>query len=151
MESQDLFDGVSHHLRIDILKALSRKPLRFADLKRRFKIDSSGQLDFHLKKLDDLITVNGEGCYALTEKGYAALQAVDVVSKYGWQRSAFFINLAVCVLLNAYLLYTYFFVERNLIFLTTYLAVVVPTTFAWMLFYGYWTFVKRRIHLRNST
>ena len=79
-----------------------------------------------------------------------SLQAVDVVSKYGWQKRAFFINLAVCVLLNACLLYTYF-VERNPVFLTAYLAVVLPTTVAWMLFYGYWTFVKRRIRLKNNS
>ena len=149
MGSNDLFDGVSHPLRIDILKALAKKPMRFADLKRTFKIDSSGQLDFHLKKLDTLITTNGEGRYALTEKGFAALQAVDTVSKYGWQKRSFFINLAACISLNAYPLYTYFFVEQNATLLSAYLLLVLPGTIAWMAFYSYWTFVKRRVRLRR--
>jgi len=148
MGSNDLFDGVSHPLRIDILRALAKKPMRFADLKRKVNIDSSGQLDFHLKKMDTLITTNEEGHYALTKKGFAALQAVDVVSKYGWQRRAYFINLGTYILLNAYFLYTYFFIEQNATFLSAYL-LVLPITTAWMVFYSYWTIVKRRIRLRD--
>jgi len=84
----------------------------------------------------------------LTEKGFAALQAVDTASKYGWQRRAFIINLAVCVLLNAYFLYIYFFVEQNATFLSAYLLIVLPIIIAWMAFYSYWTFVKRRVRLK---
>lgn len=39
--------------------------MRFADLKRKVNIDSSGQLDFHLKKMDTLITTNEEAHYYL--------------------------------------------------------------------------------------
>ena len=60
MGSDDLFEAVSHSLRIKIVKALAEKPLRFADLKRDFKTNSSGLLDFHLKKLNDLVTTNDE-------------------------------------------------------------------------------------------
>ena len=148
MGSNDLFEAVSHPLRIDILRALAKKPMRFADLKRTFHIESSGQLDFHLKKLEALVTTDGEGRYTLTEKGFAALQAVDTASKYGWQRRAFIINLAVCVLLNAYFLYIYFFVEQNATFLSAYLLIVLPIIIAWMAFYSYWTFVKRRVRLK---
>ena len=42
MGSDDLFEAVSHPLRIEIVKALAEKPLRFADLKRALKISSSG-------------------------------------------------------------------------------------------------------------
>ena len=58
MSSDELFEAVSHPLRIEIVKALAEKPLRFADLKRNLRISSSGLLDFHLKKLDDLIFTN---------------------------------------------------------------------------------------------
>ena len=81
MGSNDLFDAISHPLRIEILKELSKKPKRFAEIKRALKIESSGLLDFHLKKLDDLITVNEEGLYTLTGKGFAALQAVETANK----------------------------------------------------------------------
>ncbi len=69
MSSDELFEPVSHPMRIEIIKKLAEKPLRFADLKRYLKIDSSGLLDFHLKKLDDLITINDEGNYTLTVLG----------------------------------------------------------------------------------
>jgi DNA-binding HxlR family transcriptional regulator len=48
MGSDDLFEAVSHPMRIEIVKALVEKPLRFADLKKALKISSSGLLDFHL-------------------------------------------------------------------------------------------------------
>ena len=60
MGSDDLFDAISHPLRIEILKELSKRPRRFAEIKRELKIGSSGLLDFHLKKLDDLIMINLE-------------------------------------------------------------------------------------------
>jgi len=53
MSSDELFDAVSHPLRVEIVKVLAERPLRFADLKRYLKITSSGLLDFHLKKLDE--------------------------------------------------------------------------------------------------
>lgn len=139
MGSDNLFDAVSHPLRIEIVKELADKPRRFADLKRKFKIDSSGRLDFHLKKLNHLITTDEEGCYTLTEKGFAALDAVETASKYGWQRRAFYLNLAATILLNAY----------TLLANPTWIPIVLPITIAWMSFYSYWTFVKRRIRLRK--
>ena len=58
MGSNNLFDVISHPLRIEIIKALAEKPLRFADLKRDLRISSSGLLDFYLKKMNDLIVTN---------------------------------------------------------------------------------------------
>jgi DNA-binding HxlR family transcriptional regulator len=138
MGSNDLFEAVSHPLRIEILKVLAEKPQRFADVKRALKIKSSGLLDFHLKKLGDLVTVDKEGCYVLTEKGFAALQAVETVSKYGWQRRSFYLNLAACILLNVYVLLAN----------PTWFPIVLPTTIVWVSFYSYWTLIKRRVRLR---
>jgi len=101
MSSDDLFDAISHPLRIEILKELSKGPMRFAELKRRLKIVSSGLLDYHLRKLDDLIMINRDGLYTLTEKGFAALQAVEVANRYGWQRRSFYLNIAAFILINA--------------------------------------------------
>ena len=83
-----MFEAVSHPIRIDIVKILAEKPLGFADLKRELKISSSGLLDFHLRKLDDLIATNKEGCYSLTEKGFAALTTVEGAAGYYRLRSA---------------------------------------------------------------
>lgn len=88
MSSDELFEAVSHPLRIEIVKALAEKPLRFADLKRNLRISSSGLLGFHLKKLDDLITTNDEGYYSLTDRGFAALTTVESAAGYYKLRSA---------------------------------------------------------------
>jgi len=149
MGSDDLFEAMSHPMRIEIIKTLAEKPLRFADLKRDLKIGSSGLLDFHLKKLNDLIFTNDEGCYALTERGFAALQAVESTSKYFWLRAAqkrsFFLALIASILVNVYMLW----IVSHLNDYTLWFAIVLPATVAWMLFYSYLTFVKRRIHLRK--
>jgi predicted transcriptional regulator len=72
-----MFEAVFHPIRIDIVRILAEKPLGFADLKRELKLSNSVLLDFHLKKLDELITVNKEGRDALTEKGFAALTTIE--------------------------------------------------------------------------
>ena len=144
-----MFEAVSHPIRIDIVQILAEKPLGFADLKRELKISSSGLLDFHLKKLDELITINKEGCYSLTEKGFAALTTVEGAAGYYRLRSAqkrsFFLALAVSVLVNIGTLWVAFQIENYVIWY----AIVLPITLAWIIFYSYWTLIKRRIRLRT--
>lgn len=149
MSSDELFEAVSHPMRIEIVKKLADKPLRFADLKRYLKIESSGLLDFHLKKLDDLITINEQGNYTLTERGFAALNTIETTSKYFWLREAhrrsFILAVIVSILLNIYILW----ILSHLNSYTLWFTVVLPATIAWMLFYSYVTFSKRRIRFRN--
>jgi len=149
MSSDEMFEAVSHPIRIDIVQILAEKPLGFADLKRKLRISSSGLLDFHLKKLDELITINKEGRYSLTEKGYAALTTVEGAAGYYRLRSAqkrsFFLALAVSVLVNIGTLWVAFQTENYLIWY----AIVLPVTLAWIIFYSYWTLIKRRIRLRK--
>ena len=149
MSSDEIFEAVSHPIRIDIVRILAEKPLGFADLKRELKISSSGLLDFHLKKLDDLITVNKEGRYSLTEKGFAALTTIEGAAGYyrlrSAQKRAFFLALIVSVLINIGTLWIVFQTENYVLWY----AIVLPITLAWVIFYSYWTFFKRRIHLRT--
>ena len=144
-----MFEAVSHPIRIDIVQILAEKPLGFADLKRELKISSSGLLDFHLKKLDDLIATNKEGHYSLTEKGFAALTTIESAAGYyrvrSAQRRSFLLALAVSVLVNIGTLWVAFQTENYLIWY----AIVLPFTLAWVIFYSYWTLVKRRIRLRK--
>jgi len=144
-----MFEAVSHPVRIDIVKILAEKPLGFADLKREMKISSSGLLDFHLKKLDELITINKEGRYSLTEKGFAALTTVEGAAGYYRLRSAqkrsFFLALAVSVFVNIGTLWVAFQIENYMIWY----AIVLPVTLAWIIFYSYWTLIKRRIRLKT--
>lgn len=130
-----MFEAVSHPLRVKILKKLVEKPMGFSELKRELGIESSGRLDFHLKKLEGLIAVNREGKYYVTSDGYAALQAVDAARKYGWQKRAYILNLTVCIAANVY---------AALSNLYLWLWTVLPLTAAWLLFYTYWTVKKRR-------
>jgi hypothetical protein len=140
MSSDEVFEAISHHMRIDILRALAKKPMRFADLKRKLRISSSGLLDFHLKKMMTIVTTNQDGLYSLNRTGFAALYAVEVVSRKGWQKRSLYINLFAFVTMNTY---AWFSVPEYFVFL------FVPT-FAWIIFYAYWSFAKRGVRLREN-
>jgi len=140
MTSDEVFEAISHPMRIAILRELAKRPIRFADLKRSLRIKSSGQLDFHLKKMETVITTDNDGLYTLNAKGFAALRAVHVVSNYGWQRRSWMINVLMMSVLNIYFL----FVATEF-----YVFVAIPTI-GWILFYSYWTFVKRRVRFRDD-
>jgi len=133
-----VFEAVSHPLRVEIIKLLAKGPKRFADIKRELKIDSSGLLDFHLKKLNNLISINNEGFYVLNEKGFAALQAVEALSKYGWQKRAFYINLLFLIMMNIYVMLT----------MVEWLPFMLAISAAWTMFYSYWTFIRRHASLK---
>jgi DNA-binding transcriptional ArsR family regulator len=79
MGSDDVLEAVSHPLRVEIIRLLAKGPRRFADIKRELRVESSGLLDFHLKKLGNLISINEVGFYVLNDKGFAALQAVEAI------------------------------------------------------------------------
>ena len=144
MKDDELFEAISHPMRVDILKILSIQPTRFADLKRKLRIKSSGLLDFHLKKMDGLIFTDADGNYALTDQGFAALQAVDVVSKYGWQRRSFFINLFVYFLMMAFMVVLY--IQGVPLFA---IMIVFVIHSCWILFYSYWSLIKRKVTIRR--
>jgi DNA-binding transcriptional ArsR family regulator len=140
MTSDEVFEAISHPMRIAILRELAKRPMRFADLKRILKIKSGGQLDFHLKKMGTVITTDQDGLYTLNARGFAALRAVHVVSNYGWQRRSWMINVLMMSLLNIYFFFAAF---------EFYIFVAIPTI-GWIIFYSYWTFVKRRVRLRDD-
>ena len=102
MGSHETFEAIAHPLRVKILKLLAERPMGFSELKRELGIKSSGKLDFHLKKLGSLITLNSNGKYTLTKEGYAALQAITTIKKYGWQKRAYIINTVACTIAVSY-------------------------------------------------
>jgi DNA-binding HxlR family transcriptional regulator len=77
----EVFDPLGHPARITILKALSVEPVGFADLKKRLGIESSGHLQHHLSKLGNLVKIDQDGRYGLSEHGKDALFAVQTVEK----------------------------------------------------------------------
>lgn len=141
MTSDEVFEAISHPMRIAILKELAKKPLRFADLKRNLRIKSNGLLDFHLKKMQTVVTTDKDGLYTLNARGFAALRAVAVVSNYGWQRRSWVMNVLMLSLITIY-----FFFAAPAFFLL----VAIPSI-GWIVFYSYWTFVKRRVKLRGDS
>jgi len=78
VDSAELFEAISHPVRIRIIKILEKQPTSFASLKRQLRIDSSGNLDFHLKKLGELVAVRADGLYGLTDAGKEALLSIVV-------------------------------------------------------------------------
>jgi DNA-binding transcriptional ArsR family regulator len=82
VDPAELFEAISHPERIKILKILSKKPSSFAALKRQLSIQSSGNLDYHLKKLSPLVTVREDGLYGLTDAGKEALLSVEAIEMW---------------------------------------------------------------------
>ncbi|MHA1135854.1 MAG: winged helix-turn-helix domain-containing protein [Candidatus Thorarchaeota archaeon] len=140
MTSDEVFEAISHPIRIRILRELAKKPIRFADLKRNLRIKSGGQLDFHLKKMETVIATDEDGLYTLNAQGFAALRAVYIVSNYSWQRRSWMVNVLMMVVLNIFFFFSAF---------EFFIFVAIPTI-GWILFYSYWTFVKRRVRLRDD-
>ncbi len=60
-------------MRISILEALEAKPMGFAEIKKCVGIESSGHLQFHLRKLGSLVEDASNGAYTLTDDGRDAL------------------------------------------------------------------------------
>lgn len=139
MDEDEKFEAISHHLRIKILRLLSKRPMEFSELKRELDIKSSGKLDFHLKKLRGLITMDKNGRYTLTKDGYSALQAVDTIRKYGWQKRAYIINLIAYLIVNI----TFFFQYPSI-----WMVFILPVSTIWIIFYSIWSIVHRKIFRR---
>ena len=135
MGCEEMFEAVSHPLRVEIIRKLAERPMRFSELKRELGVESSGKLDFHLKKLEGLVAVDDDGRYYLTRDGYAALQAIEAIKKYGWQKRAYILNLFAYIIANAYGALSRF---------DLWLWTVLPLSTAWLVFYTYWTVKKRR-------
>jgi DNA-binding transcriptional ArsR family regulator len=71
----ELFEKISHPTRVKILKLLEASPQNFSQLKNKLEIESSGNLDHHLKKLGDLILLDS-GLYKVSDAGKEAIGAI---------------------------------------------------------------------------
>jgi DNA-binding HxlR family transcriptional regulator len=75
----ELFEALGHPTRVKILRTLETKPMGFAELKREVGIESSGHLQFHLGKLNGLVSTNAEGSYILTDDGREAIRVLKAI------------------------------------------------------------------------
>ena len=55
----------------------------FSELKKKVGIESNGLLSFHLGKLTNLVSLNQEGAYALTEQGQEAVRMIRITRSGG--------------------------------------------------------------------
>ncbi len=76
----ELFEALSHPLRIRIIAILQQNELSFGELKRVLDITSSGHLTFHLTKLEGLVNRNTQGRYMITEDGHEAVRLMQVMN-----------------------------------------------------------------------
>jgi len=75
----ELFEKISHPTRVKILKLLGVSPLNFSQLKNKLGIESSGNLDHHIKKLEGLISLDSNGLYKLSDEGKEAIKAIKSI------------------------------------------------------------------------
>ena len=76
----ELFEALSHPLRIRIIAILQQNELTFGELKRVLDITSSGHLTFYLTKLEGLVNRNTQGRYMITEDGQEAVRLMQVMN-----------------------------------------------------------------------
>jgi hypothetical protein len=74
----ELFEALSHPVRVRILESLESGGLKFSDLKRATGISSNGHLEFHLGKLSGLVSTTEGGNYSLTDDGREALRFLRI-------------------------------------------------------------------------
>lgn len=73
-----LHEALSDNTRRKIIKLLRENGnLNYTELMRLIPVHSSGRMNYHLKVLDDLITINKRGHYQLTEKGVYAYSTLS--------------------------------------------------------------------------
>lgn len=77
----ELFEALGHPARIRILEALESRPMGFAEIKKSVGIESSGHLQFHLRKLNNLVNDGENGTYALTDDGREALRVLRTTTE----------------------------------------------------------------------
>ena len=76
----ELFEALGHPIRVKILHALESRPMGFAELKKEVGIESSGHLEFHLRKLSGLVGTTSGGPYTLTDDGKEAIRVLNLTT-----------------------------------------------------------------------
>jgi hypothetical protein len=77
VDLESLYKIIKHPIRRKIvLTLLEKKEQAYMDLMNMTEVGNTGQLNYHLKILGDLVEKNGNGRYRLTEKGQLASQVL---------------------------------------------------------------------------
>jgi|GEM_PF-2461511 DNA-binding transcriptional ArsR family regulator len=81
----ELFDVLTHPTRIKILRLLKERPRSFSELKRELGIESSGNLQYHLGKLESFVKQDAKGKYIINDDAKEALRFLDFASQMNKQ------------------------------------------------------------------
>jgi len=81
----ELFDVLTHPTRIKILRLLEERPRSFSELKRELGIESSGNLQYHLGKLESFVKQDAKGKYIINDDAKEALRFLDFASQMNKQ------------------------------------------------------------------
>lgn len=73
-----MFSALNHPIRRRIIEMLARDNMQYTHMLEELDVDT-GKLNFHLKKLGDLIEKDEKGLYKLTDKGLRAFSIMQQV------------------------------------------------------------------------
>ncbi len=73
-----MFSALNHPIRQRIIEMLARNSVTYTCMLEELDIDT-GKLNFHLKRLEDLIEKDEKGLYKLTDKGLRAFSIIQQV------------------------------------------------------------------------
>ena len=73
-----MFSALNHPIRQRIIEMLARNSVTYTCMLEELDVDT-GKLNFHLKKLGDLIEKDEKGLYKLTDKGLRAFSIIQQV------------------------------------------------------------------------
>jgi len=100
-----MFSALNHPIRRRIIEMLARNSVTYTCMLEELDIDT-GKLNFHLKKLGDLIEKNEKGLYKLTDKGLRAFSIIQQVpekieeASAARRASAYFLDFFAVILVS---------------------------------------------------
>ena len=100
-----MFSALNHPIRRKIIEMLAKNNMQYTQILEKLNIDT-GKLNFHLKKLEDLITKDEKGLYRLTDKGLKAFSIIQQVPEKIEEASparravAYFLDLFAVILVS---------------------------------------------------
>ena len=100
-----MFSALNHPIRRRIIEMLARNSVTYTCMLEELDVDT-GKLNFHLKKLGDLIEKDEKGLYKLTDKGLRAFSIIQQVpekieeASAARRASAYFLDFFAVILVS---------------------------------------------------
>lgn len=97
----EFLDNLAHPIRIMILKMLQQKSMSFSELKKDLGIESSGHLQYHIRKLGNMVKQDAYGKYAISDDGREVIRFLEIAGQLVATKPRFKISWkkALCLML----------------------------------------------------